>query len=49
MPEKRLKHIPIFGVDITPDTDKPKPKQSVATDAPPQRGKKPPKAAFIGE
>ncbi len=50
MPDNKLKHIPIFGVDIVPGKDEPKPKQSVATDAPPAPKKKtPPKTAFIGE
>jgi hypothetical protein len=50
MPEKKLKKIPIFGVDIKPDSDKPKPKETKAADAPPEQKKKtPPKTAFIGE
>ena len=49
MPNKKLKHIPIFGVDIVPGKDEPKPKQTKANDAPPPPKKKPPlKTAFIG-
>lgn len=50
MTDKKLKHIPIFGVDIKPGKDEPKPKTTKAADAPPEPKKKtPPKAVFIGE